>query len=282
MGSMINDDYPQRPLIMSQPAPPHLFYSQIADNSSADNDKSPPASYVVSCIADILICEGELMFGRKHDADCLLIVGRHHYYVHMYLLACRSLTLRRIFVDMLVNGAWEDIATPHHRYLVDGGYFHIPEDLLVTMMSRTEEDHPLLEQERRSQDQVPWSPIVRKDALGHDQHFSSEDDDEDDDDDDIRKNHLTEQLLPRLTLGLTDPDGDHVKALLHWIYTNNTKSWLTSFTPENYLSILENIVHLHIASQDVLKICEKFEETTNTSLGLRGAAMSTLEPYLVM
>ncbi|KAF9929624.1 hypothetical protein FBU30_001413 [Linnemannia zychae] len=57
-----------------------------------------------------------------------------------------------------------------------------------------------------------------------------------------------------------------------FIYTNDSDEWLTHFTTENYSSILENIVLLHLNNPDVLDICQRFEQTTAPELGLRGKA----------
>lgn len=61
------------------------------------------------------------------------------------------------------------------------------------------------------------------------------------------------------------------------LYTNESERWRASFSPQNYNSILENILQLNIASPHVLEICETFERTTHPTLGLCGLAQKTFQ-----
>ena len=62
------------------------------------------------------------------------------------------------------------------------------------------------------------------------------------------------------------------------LYTNESERWRASFSPQNYSTILENILQLNIASPHVLEICETFERTTHPALGLHGLAQKTFRP----
>ncbi|KAF9090920.1 hypothetical protein BGX23_005597 [Mortierella sp. AD031] len=84
------------------------------------------------------------------------------------------------------------------------------------------------------------------------------------------------ESLPELVMALTDPVGSRFDELLYWIYTDDGRRWEASFTPENYKSILENIIHLNLATPSVLEVCERFESSTRLELGLRGKAQATL------
>ncbi|KAI1321226.1 hypothetical protein EDD11_007792 [Mortierella claussenii] len=102
---------------------------------------------------------------------------------------------------------------------------------------------------------------------------ATETEEEDDDDDDDKS---WDDDLPELSVMLSDPDGNHFKELLYWLYTDDHARWLASFTPENYRSILQNILHLNIRSPAVLKVCLAFEQTTSEDMGLRGLAVQAL------
>ncbi|KAK3825820.1 MAG: hypothetical protein J3Q66DRAFT_436820 [Benniella sp.] len=85
----------------------------------------------------------------------------------------------------------------------------------------------------------------------------------------------TDDQLPELTVSFTDPEGCHFDEILYWLYTGDNERWLLHFTPENYESILQNILELRIATKTVLDICLAFEATTHPELGLRGKAHYT-------
>ncbi|KAG0376069.1 hypothetical protein BGX24_008333 [Mortierella sp. AD032] len=86
----------------------------------------------------------------------------------------------------------------------------------------------------------------------------------------------TDGGLPELSVTFVDPKGTHFKELLYWLYTGDGNRWIRFFTPENYGSILQNILHLNIVTSAVLEICMVFEATTAPELGLRGMALSVL------
>lgn len=50
----------------------------------------PPATYVADVIEQLLLPFGPKMFGRVHDADCILVVGDHKFFVHGWMLAVTS------------------------------------------------------------------------------------------------------------------------------------------------------------------------------------------------
>ncbi|KAF9146821.1 hypothetical protein BGX30_007739 [Mortierella sp. GBA39] len=86
----------------------------------------------------------------------------------------------------------------------------------------------------------------------------------------------TDGGLPELVVAFADPEGSHFKELLYWLYTGDGNRWVRFFTPENYGSILQNILHLNIVTREVLEICMAFEARTPPELGLRGIALSVL------
>ncbi|KAG9072427.1 hypothetical protein KI688_000198 [Linnemannia hyalina] len=86
----------------------------------------------------------------------------------------------------------------------------------------------------------------------------------------------TDGGLPELVVAFADPEGSHFKELLYWLYTGDGNRWIRFFTPENYGSILQNILHLNIVTREVLEICIVFEARTPPELGLRGMALSVL------
>ncbi|KAG0058955.1 hypothetical protein BGZ89_000823, partial [Linnemannia elongata] len=86
----------------------------------------------------------------------------------------------------------------------------------------------------------------------------------------------TDGGLPELVVTFADPEGSHFKELLYWLYTGDSNRWIQFFTPENYGSILQNILHLNIVTREVLEICMVFEARTPPELGLGGMALSVL------
>ncbi|KAF9924285.1 hypothetical protein FBU30_005703 [Linnemannia zychae] len=60
------------------------------------------------------------------------------------------------------------------------------------------------------------------------------------------------------------------------LYTGDNNRWIRFFTPDNYSSILQNILLLNIGTNAVFEICEAFEDTTAPELGLRGMANNVL------
>ncbi|KAG0212953.1 hypothetical protein BGX33_003225 [Mortierella sp. NVP41] len=86
----------------------------------------------------------------------------------------------------------------------------------------------------------------------------------------------TDGGLPELSVTFADPEGSHFEELLYWLYTGNSNRWIQFFTPENYGSILQNILHLNIVTNAVLDICLVFEASTSPELGLRGMARAIL------
>ncbi|KAI1311873.1 hypothetical protein EDD11_003311 [Mortierella claussenii] len=112
-------------------------------------------------------------------------------------------------------------------------------------------------------------------------HFQSQNDD------DLRQKHLNAQSydsesresdadesLPELMLPLKDPEGSRFEEMLYWLYTDDAPRWLRSFTPRNYLDILDNIRTLNICTPAVLEICRTFERSldSNEGMDLRGQA----------
>ncbi|KAF9119583.1 hypothetical protein BGW39_000209 [Mortierella sp. 14UC] len=89
----------------------------------------------------------------------------------------------------------------------------------------------------------------------------------------------TDGGLPELSVTFVDPKGSHFEELLYWLCTGDSNRWIRFFTPENYGSILQNILHLNIVTSTVLDICMAFEASTAPELGLRGMALSVLCGY---
>ncbi|KAF9911194.1 hypothetical protein EC991_004418 [Linnemannia zychae] len=106
----------------------------------------------------------------------------------------------------------------------------------------------------------------------------SDEDSEPSDEDDARStnSNCTDVGLPELSVTLVDPKGSHFEELLYWLYTGDSNRWIRFFTPENYGSILQNILHLNIVTRTVLDICIMFEASTALELGLRGMALAVL------
>ncbi|KAK3815649.1 MAG: hypothetical protein J3R72DRAFT_461485 [Linnemannia gamsii] len=66
----------------------------------------PPDNYIAKMIFEKLLPEGPMMYGRRSDANCILLVGRRRYFVHVQMLCSRSSTFNRIINEMMVNHAW--------------------------------------------------------------------------------------------------------------------------------------------------------------------------------
>ncbi|KAG0298638.1 hypothetical protein BGZ97_003995 [Linnemannia gamsii] len=95
----------------------------------------------------------------------------------------------------------------------------------------------------------------------------SEEEDEEDGEAEEQQVAVEEKDLPLLTIPIVDPEGSRFDELLYWIYTNNSERWLTHFTPQNYESILKNIVYLNMTTPEVLAICHAFEQSPANEYG---------------
>ncbi|KAG0266294.1 hypothetical protein BG011_002702 [Mortierella polycephala] len=278
------------------------------DRLSADEGPEaigpPPVTYMANLIAGHLLQNGASMFGRRSDANCVLKVGDRQYFVHVQMLAARSPTFRRIFDEMIANDAWgqtgdSDISSEgvtsqlselDEMDVYDGdmqGCSH-PGDMqqqtgdaangllrehgLAVSDDTIEQLNVKVYRSMRIQDTDDGSRTNHGDCI--DISYTDVGDEDTTDQEDI------EGALPELSVQFSDPDGSHFEELLYWVYTGDNERWVQFFTPENYGSILQNILHLNMVSRPVLELCLSYEESTDPSLGLWGKAMTVLSPSL--
>ncbi|KAF9939430.1 hypothetical protein BGZ67_009555 [Mortierella alpina] len=117
---------------------------------------------------------------------------------------------------------------------------------------------------------------LRDSLLFNEDDGSEEHEDTSDDSDD------TDNCLPELSVDFRDPEGSHFEELLRWVYTGEDERWLRFFTPENYRSILENILRLNIVNRQVLDLCLAYEARTSPDQKLRGMAVELLSSHLYL
>ncbi|KAF9183710.1 hypothetical protein BGZ50_004096 [Haplosporangium sp. Z 11] len=281
----------------------------MSDRLSADEVPEaigpPPATYMANLIASHLLQNGASMFGRRSDANCVLKVGDKQYFVHVQMLAARSPTFRRIFDEMIANDAWGQ--TMDSDISSEGMASQLSEldEMDVYDSDRQGYSHPDSMQQQQTGDAAE-GPLrehglaVNDDTIeqlnvkiyrsmriqdinegsrtshgeGTDISYIDVGDEGMTDQEDI------EEALPELSVQFSDPDGSHFEELLYWVYTGDNERWVQFFTPENYGSILQNILHLNMVSKSVLELCLSYEESTDPSLGLRGMAIAVLSPSL--
>ncbi|KAF9586317.1 hypothetical protein BGW38_006939 [Lunasporangiospora selenospora] len=287
--------------------------------ATVDNLDYPPVSYIAETIAKELMVDGDQMFNRMSDATCILVVGNARYYVHVQMLASRSPTFRDIFDEMIASGAWDMTSTSSSSgeessssdILSDNGdgdchMNDAPTSRSVDHLDVTMDDNSgprsvpntVNTQSGRSYTNNTTAANIdlRADAeslntqLIRPLHifsikpsmvygFDSENEgategstDGSDIDDD--------STLPTLTIALSDPTGTHIEELLYWIYTGNKERWLMSFNVDNYRFILNNILYLRLATEEVVTVCKEFEDSVGTSLGIQGLAQQVLRKKL--
>ncbi|KAI8600952.1 hypothetical protein EDD21DRAFT_354101 [Dissophora ornata] len=238
------------------------------DAASTGSIGPPPVTYMANMIANHLMPQGASMFGRREDASCILRVGQTRFYVHVQMLASRSPTFRRIFDDMIRNEAWgasSDTASSSESMAVyEDGQYDSDDESMQERQSfesnpaeqgdmRSHASHESQTTVQQSSDDLLSSMVtenlqlrssehdsnnlsidVRRSLQSRDEHGSGQDSGDDLDD--------IDDSLPELTVALEDPDGDHFKELLYWVFN----------------------------------ICLSYETTTSPDQGLRGMAMATL------
>ncbi|GJJ75914.1 hypothetical protein EMPS_08272 [Entomortierella parvispora] len=238
----------------------------------------PPVSYIAQKWAEILVPHGKTLFGQQDTANCILTVGKSRYFVHWQMLWCRSPTFRRIFDDMTASGVWGSsfgsVADCDNESLGDGR---------EAMLDRLSKELAL--STRQSQNEYSHNDDAHNDHSGQDQQnphsgisAQSNISDQIQETPSLSSSSNEDDSLPELSVALSDPEGSRFEELLYWLYTDDSERWRASFSPQNYSTILENILHLNIASPQVLEICEIYERTTSPILGLHGLAQKTLLP----
>ncbi|KAF9962803.1 hypothetical protein BGZ70_007879 [Mortierella alpina] len=245
------------------------------NNPVTDNTVGlPPVTYMANVIASQLLERGRVMFGRRSDANCILKVGERKYYVHVQMLAARSPTFRRIFDDMIANDAWGRLSNS------DGS----SEDYLGELDPSSDDMEACDDARAYKQWRVDHCDIedmnVKLHRLGlRDSLLFNEDDDKGEHGDTSEDSDDTDGCLPELSVDFRDPEGSHFEELLRWIYTGEDERWLRFFTPENYRSILENILRLNMVSKQVLDICLAYEAHTSPDQKVRGVAVDLLSSH---
>ncbi|KAF9173959.1 hypothetical protein BGX21_006854 [Mortierella sp. AD011] len=225
-----------------------------------DGDESgqsyPPPNYAADKVWNFLQPIGPSLFGHKDSANCILRAGPLKFFVHVPVLASRSPTFRGIFNEMIDKDAWGSRG--------DGSSDGSCED------SDMETDDVLHEGPSDQEMQESKDPNEDDDC----------DDDDDDDVDDVDDVDDEDEDMPVLNVDLVDPVGSHFEELLRWIYTNDGERWMQCFTPTNYCNILQNICYLNIRTQEVLEICQRFEDSLIPEYDLRGMAVEVMERFV--
>ncbi|CAO3573529.1 unnamed protein product [Mortierella alpina] len=250
--------------------------SDLQDNSTVTDDTVglPPVTYMANVIANQLLERGRVMFGRRSDANCILKVGEKKYYVHVQMLAARSPTFRRIFDDMIANDAWG-------RFSDSEGS---SEDNLEELDPSGDEMEACDDARAYEQWRVDHRDIEDMNAKLHRLGLKgsllfNKDDDKGEHGDTSQDSDDTDGYLPELSVDFRDPEGSYFEELLRWVYTGEDERWLCFFTPENYRSILENILRLNIVNKQVLDICLAYEARTSPDQKLRGVAIDLLSSH---